>query len=658
MKVLLYNLIGEHAAVVAEEKARRNADQTEENKIDYLYNLLLQIGESVLANDRRGLLTSSTNIFKTLLRPFVEMDNRSSGKLLLEEFAEVLNNLGSAIAVDDLTFLGSVYGIEDENQPLYASNSGDYVSTLRDRMLSGSLSGAAKANPTFGSWVAKTGIGLAGPANRTVVDYIAFSEKLAEVLERLIHQKNGVEIGIGSKYPWVLKEYDLIDTLICQLEEMTPSQRRRTLMSLQYALSAADHTQKGDLDGFAVLDCLLNCGFKLQRINRVRLLRAVEELGGRMNYRELCEILLNSCADWTAEERALVKHILASMGVTVIERRGWLARLRQNLMEAQSKIDRRTTKWFTDTTILGTTNSSNAQEIGIPPASFLHCLRDCGVKLSVDEEATLLDCLDTERLARESARNYSSNTAAQHIKDSWSIPMVQYESFLQFCARHCGNWYDASPEVNASLAEAVGRVSSPLLALHEFASVLATFDETDTGVISQRAFEICCNRSRLLANMSDKAIAELAEVLAVDGGGSINYSNFIVYVRTICSDSLKSTTDKSKPSIVNQLIHNATDRNGTILPLRKWILANTDIQSFVLTQRDMSTMLREFNVIYRPEDLDNLYMEIGKHVENQKFQNTRDNNVLSEISSKKGFADSLLEEEIDQVDLNTFIFMF
>jgi len=38
-------------------------------------------------------------------------------------------------------------------------------------------------------------------------------------------------------------------------------------------------------------------------------------LTGRMPYAELCEVLLKSCADWTAEEQAIVGKILAPMGV-------------------------------------------------------------------------------------------------------------------------------------------------------------------------------------------------------------------------------------------------------------------------------------------------------------------------------------------------------
>ncbi len=44
-------------------------------------------------------------------------------------------------------------------------------------------------------------------------------------------------------------------------------------------------------------------------------------------------------------------------------------------------------------------NIDTLKDPGVPPSSFLSCLRDGGVKLSVSEEATLLDCLDLEHLA-------------------------------------------------------------------------------------------------------------------------------------------------------------------------------------------------------------------------------------------------------------------
>ena len=328
----------------------------------------------------------------------------------------------------------------------------------------------------------------------------------------------GGEGGDTAHLSWVLREFELVDMLINQLELMQPSDRRRCLMSLQYALAAADLKQDGDVDGFSVLQALLGAGFRLHRLNRVRLLRAVEEMGGKMPYAELCQVgggveiaakmlqssqtnhrphitasftkhlshhpltphitphpyntsityritphhsstpsplfssslspylppthltpqvLLRSCADWTSEERSVVKKILSAMGITVTDRRGWLARLRQDLGQAAaaheahrlhrkladtrgaqggsrvratatSRYDHPPALSYDSTARSGTGagGSGGAGGVGNPgisPAAFLHCLRENRVLLTVEEEAALLDCLDVERLAEKGA---------------------------------------------------------------------------------------------------------------------------------------------------------------------------------------------------------------------------------------------------------------
>jgi hypothetical protein len=44
------------------------------------------------------------------------------------------------------------------------------------------------------------------------------------------------------------------------------------------------------VDGFTVLQSILSAGFRLHRVNRVRLLRCAEEMGGKMNYVDLCQV--------------------------------------------------------------------------------------------------------------------------------------------------------------------------------------------------------------------------------------------------------------------------------------------------------------------------------------------------------------------------------
>jgi hypothetical protein len=135
------------------------------------------------------------------------------------------------------------------------------------------------------------------------VEYLPLVDRMVRILEILIEKQGGIVVGgrrgrgdesalagDTDRVGWILREFELIDLLISQLELMPPGDRRRCLMTLQYNLAAADLNQDGDVDGFSVLKALLEAGFRLHRVNRVRLLRAVEEMGGKMQYSELCQV--------------------------------------------------------------------------------------------------------------------------------------------------------------------------------------------------------------------------------------------------------------------------------------------------------------------------------------------------------------------------------
>lgn len=89
-----------------------------------------------------------------------------------------------------------------------------------------------------------------------------------------------------------------------------------------------------------MLTALLNCGFRLQRYHRVQLLKAAEEFGGALDYSRLILTLLQTAIDWTHHERDIVLKILRAMGVTVNDRRHWLAKVKKLLMSkaTQSKL--------------------------------------------------------------------------------------------------------------------------------------------------------------------------------------------------------------------------------------------------------------------------------------------------------------------------------
>ena len=146
--------------------------------------------------------------------------------------------------------------------------------------------------------------------------------------------------------------------------------------------------------------------------------------------------------------------------------------------------------------LLGGTSSP-----GISPAAFLHCLRANNILLTIEEEASLLDCLDVERLAESygfipmknvdnnnhiyssnkhsqnrdnleynvrtkeystydledpddffdennkngisNRQNFGTNTFMKNklkMQNESEGPLIHYNSFLSFCTRHCGTW--------------------------------------------------------------------------------------------------------------------------------------------------------------------------------------------------------------------------
>lgn len=194
------------------------------------------------------MLGSSPNIFKTLLKPFVERDARGAGALDFSVFWEVLKEIGVLLTYQDVAAVARHYALPSgaEKAPAsYPSSNLSHIQSFRDAQLRGSLSGAEQANPAFGDWLAEGGVsvedafGSARGESSRQIEYTPFVTDLSEHLIRLMEQQGGVAMG-GTKFPWILREFEFVDTLIVQLEEMKPTQRRKVLMSLQYALAAAD----------------------------------------------------------------------------------------------------------------------------------------------------------------------------------------------------------------------------------------------------------------------------------------------------------------------------------------------------------------------------------------------------------------------------------
>jgi hypothetical protein len=159
------------------------------------------------------------------------------------------------------------------------------------------------------------------------------------------------------------------------------------------------------------------------------------------------------------------------------------------------------------------------------------------------------------------------------------------------------------PELNGKIKAAVRGIADKALAVHELNSLLLAFDEEQTGYVGKRAFQVACHRSRLLANLREEALEKLSDVLAAEGAGHVSYVPFIIHMKVLCSKCV-GYEDEVVPDIAEQLIKNATDAMKTLGPLRRWLINHTDCESYTLTPRDMNALLREFSVVYRPEDLE------------------------------------------------------
>merc|ERR1711871_1584808 len=173
---------------------------------------------------------------------------------------------------------------------------------FRDQQMTATLRGAAQTDPSFGNFLSQqhAGSGLDEVLSGDVfILYDDFCKELASSIDRVLTKQRAGEHKLTSmrqgtqeadaaaSSQWVIREFDLVESLICQLELMTPSARRRALVSLQYALLGGDSEGSGQTDGFGLVSALIGAGFQLQRLNRVHLLKCVEEMGGRIEYDDL-----------------------------------------------------------------------------------------------------------------------------------------------------------------------------------------------------------------------------------------------------------------------------------------------------------------------------------------------------------------------------------
>lgn len=287
LQALLYNFIGEHEVVEREKRSKMAHHREAEEEDEHSHNIMVEICMSILTHDKKAILGAGVSLFDTLIDPFASMDTSRVGVLPFGQFSRVLRDLG--VMLDHQENLALALRFDAKGSRAVASlgrehsETDKHVHDFRDERLGGTLKGATSEDPSFGNWLASNlsgqGRGRAEDSSSLAVDYNAFVERLADLMEDIIEKDGGLvpSAGLGGRGHlgdtdpdrlWMLREFDLIETLICQLELMRPSERRRCLLSLQYAVTAADSRQEGEIDGFSLLSALLGAGFRLQRLNR------------------------------------------------------------------------------------------------------------------------------------------------------------------------------------------------------------------------------------------------------------------------------------------------------------------------------------------------------------------------------------------------------
>lgn len=301
-------------------------------------------------------MVQDINTIKLELNP--EIEHEPACTLDMESFFTATCQLGCMLSRFDLSFVGRYYSKPTESFPSLSSPANHTQSWANtSKGVTGidkgyeqdyyhvpspikSADADAKNNSRFfDSWLQKRGLAnsmsdiptrdrtTGGHASKSAesdntdafleIHVIPFVNRLSEILYAMIARPEEPDVpnrnttvggyfseskgekGSGSSLTtiqWAAKDFDIIDSILMQLEKMDISNRRRCLLTFEGLLRLADGNQNGDVDGFAILSALLHSKFSLPKLQRTRLLQAVEDqLGGRIHYRDFCQVFNLCC---------------------------------------------------------------------------------------------------------------------------------------------------------------------------------------------------------------------------------------------------------------------------------------------------------------------------------------------------------------------------
>lgn len=176
-----------------------------------------------------------------------------------EIFARVIREYGAKLTHEQLVAVAQRFAARgatmDQVRRALASKAEESSSNaLRSRELMaswGSVRGSRTDDLVLDDWMASSGTGRTGfPPPRDVdskmdalgpwVDFPAFVKRMAELLTSLMRRDGGpgdVDGGgvLGSVGgSWALREFELVDSLLVQLQAMTTADRRRSIHCLRF----------------------------------------------------------------------------------------------------------------------------------------------------------------------------------------------------------------------------------------------------------------------------------------------------------------------------------------------------------------------------------------------------------------------------------------
>ena len=162
-------------------------------------------------------------------------------------FYEVLTeDFGTHLSLEEIITLTESFTLRKQQSEVLdrrSLHSSDVVSAFRNSQLGGSLRGAAAVDGTFRNWLDHHDVTPRGEriglSEHLFVDYPRFVVTFVDNLEQVIEAMGGISIP-EKPMPWILKEFWLLDFMLSHLEALDSRERRRQLMTLQYALSTAD----------------------------------------------------------------------------------------------------------------------------------------------------------------------------------------------------------------------------------------------------------------------------------------------------------------------------------------------------------------------------------------------------------------------------------